>query len=168
MPMPGGWRWGARGVDGPTGRQGRYGPQIEWDGRLWHVHGPRGYYRHTNGDLLHRAIWALHHGPIPPGYVVHHKDGNTLNNDLDNLECLLDAEHRKERHGMPRGASAESFAERSARRRAEWQRKQPREVVCQECGAGFFSTCTRAKYCSKHCRSKVYWRQEVAKARGRL
>lgn len=43
--------------------------------------------------LLHRHAWQKHHGPIPHGYVVRFKDGNTLNCDLTNLEVLSQAEN---------------------------------------------------------------------------
>ena len=42
----------------------------------------------------HRAIWSKIHGPIPVDYVVHHKDGNRLNNSLDNLVAMPPNEHK--------------------------------------------------------------------------
>jgi hypothetical protein len=58
---------------------------------------PRGYYRITSGihadELLHRLIWEDINGPIPEGYIIHHKDFNKLNNDLNNLQCLTKSEH---------------------------------------------------------------------------
>lgn len=38
-------------------------------------------------------LWEKYHGPIPKGYVIHHKDGNHHNNCLYNLELLTRAEH---------------------------------------------------------------------------
>ena len=38
-------------------------------------------------------IWQQLHGQVPPGYVIHHKDGNTLNDDPSNLECLSRQQH---------------------------------------------------------------------------
>jgi HNH endonuclease len=37
---------------------------------------------------LHRVIWAEHHGPIPPNFVVRHLDGDPDNNDISNLELV--------------------------------------------------------------------------------
>ena len=52
------------------------------------------YYTRAGGKgLLHRDIWEHHNGPIPEGHHVHHRDGNTDNNDVSNLECLPGAEH---------------------------------------------------------------------------
>lgn len=35
-------------------------------------------------------------GEKPKGYVVHHKDKNKENNNFENLEYMLDADHRRE------------------------------------------------------------------------
>ncbi len=54
-------------------------------------------YRRETGDprhrLEHRAVWEDAFGPIPPGYVVHHIDGNETNNALDNLQCMTTQAH---------------------------------------------------------------------------
>jgi hypothetical protein len=49
------------------------------------------------GGLMpeHRTVWIRAHGPIPPGYVVHHKDGDKRNNRLSNLELLILNEHAR-------------------------------------------------------------------------
>lgn len=51
------------------------------------------YYRvKLNGEnyAVHRIIWVLHYQTdIPEGYVVNHKDCNTFNNKIDNLELCL-------------------------------------------------------------------------------
>jgi hypothetical protein len=45
-----------------------------------------------------RAVvaWEHQHGPVPRGLLIHHKDRNTLNDDLDNLSAISRAEHLKE------------------------------------------------------------------------
>lgn len=43
--------------------------------------------------LIHRAIWIALKGPIPEGHQIHHKDGNPVNNDINNLECLSTKAH---------------------------------------------------------------------------
>jgi len=67
-------------------------------------------------------VWEIEYGPIPRGYVPHHKDRNTLNDSLDNLELLTRAEHllehreefeqlRKERASIAVKAHWEKFRE---------------------------------------------------------
>lgn len=41
----------------------------------------------------HRLVWEAAHGPIPPGYHVHHVDHDKFNNDLGNLECVSTKDH---------------------------------------------------------------------------
>ncbi len=76
---------------------------IEWNGKRWHVYGDgRGaYYQRTDKRVkpnktrrLHRAVYEHHHGEIPKGFDVHHGDGNKLNNDIENLECIEHGEHK--------------------------------------------------------------------------
>ena len=38
--------------------------------------------------LIHRVIWEQHNGPIPSKHIVIFKDGNALNWDISNLECI--------------------------------------------------------------------------------
>ena len=38
--------------------------------------------------LLHWYIWEKEHGPVPVGFVIHHKDNDPENNLLDNLELV--------------------------------------------------------------------------------
>jgi hypothetical protein len=44
---------------------------------------------------IHRLEWMKHHGKIPKGYIVHHKDENKLNWSIDNLELITRSEHLK-------------------------------------------------------------------------
>jgi len=51
-----------------------------------------GYLRGTLPDgrrvLLHRVVWEEANGPIPRGFVVHHKDLDQKNNSIENLELI--------------------------------------------------------------------------------
>lgn len=44
---------------------------------------------------LHRYNWEQLFGPIPEGYVIFFKDGDSLNCDPTNLECITKAEQRR-------------------------------------------------------------------------
>lgn len=49
----------------------------------------------VNGNYMpkHRYVYEQANGPIPDGYVIHHKDHNKQNNSLENLECLSKHDH---------------------------------------------------------------------------
>lgn len=47
-------------------------------------------------SLRSRVIWEGHNGPIPRGKIIHHKDHDTLNDEIENLSCLTRAEHLRE------------------------------------------------------------------------
>lgn len=41
-------------------------------------------------------VWEQANGPVPSGHIVHHKDRDTLNDDIGNLELMSRAEHIEE------------------------------------------------------------------------
>lgn len=80
---------------------------IEYNGKIYKPYSNRckneRFYYRTNGFVdgekyLHRQLWIDNHGSIPKGYVVHHIDHNSLNNDLSNLKLITLSEHSKH-HG---------------------------------------------------------------------
>jgi ribosomal protein L24E len=63
---------------------------------------PKGYRRiwspaEGRYRMAHDLVWESLHGPIPPGYQVHHVDGDKTNNAPENL-VLLDALTHKRIH----------------------------------------------------------------------
>lgn len=76
--------------------------KIEFNGIAYRLMGSGKYYlsqsthnegrRHAKG--LHVAIWEFyHHTSVPKGYCIHHIDGDTFNNDIDNLVCEPISKH---------------------------------------------------------------------------
>lgn len=58
----------------------------------------RRYFRGVSG-ALHRAVWEHANGPVPEGCHVHHINGDTLDNRLENLDCLPADKHREGHRG---------------------------------------------------------------------
>lgn len=56
-----------------------------------------GYYGKTYGDrkYMHVAVWEYYKGKIPARHHIHHKDGDTSNNVITNLEVIWCGEHTK-------------------------------------------------------------------------
>lgn len=40
-----------------------------------------------------QAVWVSENGPIPNGFVIHHRDRDALNDDIGNLQMMTRAEH---------------------------------------------------------------------------
>lgn len=92
------------------------------------------YYRNRKAQHappLHRQMYIDAYGPIPKGWHVHHIDGDTDNNVIENLVALPHGEHTKE-----------TFKQRWA---------HPVVRVCASCGRKFETISTRSEYCSKTC-----------------
>lgn len=102
---------------------------VEFNGRRYRRYpdSPRKVHRRyfsRSGGLLHRDVWAFHNGPIPAGCDIHHKNEDTGDNRIENLECVSRREHLR-KHEVATRAWAESVEakEHLARIRplaAEW------------------------------------------------
>lgn len=47
---------------------------------------------------VHVLVYEAFKGPVPDGHIVHHKDGNRFNNNIDNLETMTFKEHNLHHH----------------------------------------------------------------------
>ena len=45
---------------------------------------------------IHRLVWEKFVGPIPEGYVIHHRDNDQTNNALWNLDCITQKQNMEE------------------------------------------------------------------------
>lgn len=88
----------------------------------------RRYFSPGGGDIargvesLHREIWKFYNGPIPEGAVVHHADGNPLNNDPDNLVLMDAGDHASHHHKGQCSDAQRSHLDAIRHLAAEWHR----------------------------------------------
>lgn len=132
----------------------------------------------------HRRIWEEHFGPIPPGYDVHHEDGNKTNNCIENLRCMPHGMHKTLHNPKKRAGCCAVCGKRAVLRHCRiegvelcrscygiWQRTRElrratsitsyarRNEVCAECNERIAQ---RACLCGR-CYSRNWWRVHKGK-----
>lgn len=132
------------------------------------------YYRSTkNKTDLHRYVWVKYNGEIQNGFHVHHKDHNTDNNSIENLEILSREEHLKYHASKIDKKKMREWAEtirpltkewHGSEAGIEWHKKHYEnnkdklhvkvEKKCQQCGDNYFTTKNDSKFCSNKCKAK--------------
>lgn len=128
-------------------------------------------------QYLHRQVWRDANGPIPSGCHIHHVDGDTLNNDLANLQCMTSKQHSKHhadtatedqreasRRLMDKLRPLASAWHRSDEGRkwhsaigaASWVGRKPTAHVCEQCGNPYqtISSHGNSRFCSNACKSE--------------
>lgn len=58
-----------------------------------------GYMRGA-GHYVHRAVWEVVHGPIPPTLEINHRNGDKADNRLENLELVTHAENVRHAYAL--------------------------------------------------------------------
>jgi hypothetical protein len=155
---------------------------VVFEGVRYQLDKETGYYaacytKDRKGRTLHRSVWEHNKGPIPKGFVIHHKDHNKLNNKISNLELLSDSDHKKQHwvedkeimlaatrqniqkanlaskewHGSPEGLEWHG-----QHAKAVYAKHVPTPAVCAWCHKTFLDKCLRGdtRFCSNSCRIK--------------
>lgn len=144
--------------------------------RLW----PSEKYFARGGKTLHRAVWALAFGPIPPGHHIHHIDSVHANNAIDNLECLPAGEHLRLSWREHSAHKTQHFTENARDRAAEWHRSEEGRLwhrrhaergqswtkwkredrPCDHCGQTFNALVRKSghsqRFCTAVCKTAAY------------
>ena len=62
-------------------------PFQEFNGKKYYLYTNERYFS-KGVKRMHVEVWKFYNGEVPKNYHVHHKDGNTKNNNISNLECI--------------------------------------------------------------------------------
>lgn len=124
----------------------------------------------------HIYVWKKYHGDIPEGFDVHHKDEDTSNNDISNLELIPHSEHMR-LHGTENAPSAKEVLITKAQPAATaWHKSEdakdfhkehyaevtqkiwsaPVTKVCEYCGKEYTTVhgkLTTSCFCSNKCKA---------------
>lgn len=117
---------------------------------------------------MHRDVWEFFHGPLQPGYAVHHIDHNPDNNDIGNLLALTRSEHSRH-HGRLRT----TIPVAALLAAADWHRSEPGRAWHQAHGQRAYAARTLVQYVCKRCgkafqsraRGRVYFCTDRCRAR---
>jgi HNH endonuclease len=132
-----------------------------------------GYWANMMPIHAHRWVWINHHGAIPEGMDIHHKDGDKDNNEIENLEMLSRSDHLKRhweegRYDLEQRRiqliearkwlkTEEGRKKQSNISKKAWETRKTTILKCQECEKEIETTQPWAKFCSNACDKR--WRR---------
>jgi hypothetical protein len=121
----------------------------------------RGYYRIYIPSVISKkgkGYWKYHHHyvweertgrKIEKGFCIHHKDGNSLNNEFNNLEYMSIREHDKLSKRILRGKDHPNYTHGQT---------PGTKTSCKLCGKEFIRGRSKQAVCSLSCASKWRWK----------
>jgi hypothetical protein len=162
-----------------------------FDGGLYKLWPGERYYSRS-ARRIHRDVWESAFGPIPAGCHIHHRDSNSANNALTNLECLPKSDHLSATWKNSRAhlEKQEHFSDHARRRAAEWHKSEAgrlwhsrmakqtkgwtkrkrEERPCLYCGEIMLALVAKGtrlnsrsqKYCGEACKASAYRKRNGA------
>lgn len=94
-----------------------------FNGRLYRIWPSQNYFT-RGGGYLHIDVWEEVFGFRHQDVHIHHRDGNTAHNWVENLECMPSREHLRltYKRRLEKGTQVTGFGELARERAAEWHK----------------------------------------------
>lgn len=145
-----------------------------FNGQKYKLHKNERYYSKWN-RRLHREVWEYYNGEIPKDYHIHHVDGNTHNNNIENLNLIHKRLHLKF-EGKKRFKNNPKFAKEfhakgivsakewhKSEQGIQWHKEHAKiytfgvfdypEKECLQCTKLFKPKTKQTKFCHNNCKS---------------
>ena len=151
-------------------------PTQRFNGKEYYLY-PKERYFSKGRNRLHKVVYESFNGKVPKGYQIHHKDSNTWNNNINNLECIEVNKHLSE-HGKQRVKnnpewfkifhangieSAKEWHKSDAGKKWHsehgkecWVNKEYKTLTCEVCKKEYQTRHSGiSKYCHQNCKAKA-------------
>jgi HNH endonuclease len=100
---------------------------------------PYGYRRFRRQRFEHVLVWESRHGPVPDGCEIHHRNGDKLDNRIENLQLVTRLEHKRIHSGCVRFGA--TWLKKC--RRCQWFRPVDAEYYVYPGRNGVMGVCRR-------------------------
>jgi len=151
-------------------------PEQEFNGKIYRLY-PGERYFSRGIKRMHTAVWEHFNGKIPKTHEMHHKNENTWDNRICNLEIKDKVIHQRE-HGRKRylknkdwfakfhsagieaaklwHASPDGIKWHRENGKRMWINREHKTLVCQVCGKEYQTRHAGvSKYCHPNCKAKA-------------
>lgn len=151
-------------------------PMQKFNGKEYYLY-PKEHYFSKGANRLHKIVYESINGKVPKGYQIHHKDHNTWNNNIDNLECVEVNKHLsmhiKERiknnpewfklfhkNGIESAKewhkSNEGIEWHKQHGKLSWINREYKVLICEVCKKEYKTRHAGiSKYCHQNCKAKA-------------
>jgi hypothetical protein len=147
----------------------------EFNGKTYYLYDGERYFS-KGTKRLHRVVWEFYNGRIPKGYHVHHVNGITTDNRIENLNLISETLHLRfegKKRFKNNDEWVKEFQEKGiesakewhkSKEGIEWHKKHAKDKMfgkwdlpntnCVQCNSIFKPKAHHNKFCSNNCKSK--------------
>ena len=162
-------------------------PTQTFNGKTYYLYKGERYFS-KGCKRLHAEVWKYYKGVIPKGYHVHHINGNTQDNRVENLALVEESLHLRyegkkrfkenpewfeDFHAKGIEAAKEWHKSEEGRKwhkehgKKSWENREYKTKVCQECGKEYKTRhAGKSLYCHNNCKARANRRNRKQRREG--